>query len=267
MTASSPCSTDALATAREQIGQVKRLTADNPTQQARVLALEAQLDAIEWRLTRTAAVRKEQGFDAAREIVLAGESRKQIDDLPASSRRWRARNTSCWGTDSRSPRPVLHHRRDRRTRRRPARTCGRVAFIWLLHRHPKARARAAAAVLTEKEHLHASSPASAMRSSPPTPRPRHLPERRGRVADRLDERRGGRASRSTWCSASSTRQTRQPVENPALRALREGAVVGLANHTVLIARDGTERPDRRQCRPDPGRARARSSAACWCSAT
>lgn len=36
--------------------------------------------------------------------------------------------------------------------------------------------------------------------------------------------------------------TRAPVENPAARALREGAVVGLANHTVLIARDGTERP-------------------------
>jgi PAS domain S-box-containing protein len=36
--------------------------------------------------------------------------------------------------------------------------------------------------------------------------------------------------------------TRLPVENPALRALREGAIVGLANHTVLIARDGSERP-------------------------
>ncbi len=36
--------------------------------------------------------------------------------------------------------------------------------------------------------------------------------------------------------------TRQPVENPALRALREGRVVGLANHTILIAKDGTERP-------------------------
>lgn len=36
--------------------------------------------------------------------------------------------------------------------------------------------------------------------------------------------------------------TRQPVENPALRALKDGVVVGLANHTVLIARDGTERP-------------------------
>ena len=36
--------------------------------------------------------------------------------------------------------------------------------------------------------------------------------------------------------------TRLPAENPALRALHEGSVVGLATHTVLIARDGTERP-------------------------
>ena len=36
--------------------------------------------------------------------------------------------------------------------------------------------------------------------------------------------------------------TRQPAENPALRSLREGQIVGLANHTVLIARDGIERP-------------------------
>jgi len=36
-------------------------------------------------------------------------------------------------------------------------------------------------------------------------------------------------------------ETRQAVENPVLRVLREGIVVGLANHTLLIARDGTER--------------------------
>jgi PAS domain S-box-containing protein len=36
--------------------------------------------------------------------------------------------------------------------------------------------------------------------------------------------------------------TREKVENPALRALRDGLIVGLANHTLLIARDGTERP-------------------------
>ena len=37
-------------------------------------------------------------------------------------------------------------------------------------------------------------------------------------------------------------RTREPVDNPALRALRDGIIVGLANHTVLIAQDGTPRP-------------------------
>ena len=36
--------------------------------------------------------------------------------------------------------------------------------------------------------------------------------------------------------------TREPVENPVGKVLREGAVVGLGNHTVLIGRDGRERP-------------------------
>jgi PAS domain S-box-containing protein len=35
-------------------------------------------------------------------------------------------------------------------------------------------------------------------------------------------------------------ETRHPVENPVTRVLREGTVVGLANHTLLIARDGRE---------------------------
>lgn len=37
-------------------------------------------------------------------------------------------------------------------------------------------------------------------------------------------------------------ETRQQVESPVTKAIRMGAIVGLANHTVLIAKDGTERP-------------------------
>ena len=36
--------------------------------------------------------------------------------------------------------------------------------------------------------------------------------------------------------------TRQPVESPANKVLREGTTVGLANHTLLVARDGKEIP-------------------------
>jgi PAS domain S-box-containing protein len=39
-----------------------------------------------------------------------------------------------------------------------------------------------------------------------------------------------------------TEETGKPSEDPVARVLREGSVVGLANSTLLIARDGTERP-------------------------
>ncbi|MBI5445856.1 MAG: PAS domain S-box protein [Deltaproteobacteria bacterium] len=38
------------------------------------------------------------------------------------------------------------------------------------------------------------------------------------------------------------RDTRRPVENPVERVLAEGITVGLANHTILISREGTEIP-------------------------
>jgi PAS domain S-box-containing protein len=37
-------------------------------------------------------------------------------------------------------------------------------------------------------------------------------------------------------------QTRQPVEDPVEKVLRLGTVVGLANHTILVAKDGRETP-------------------------
>jgi PAS domain S-box-containing protein len=36
--------------------------------------------------------------------------------------------------------------------------------------------------------------------------------------------------------------TREPVESPVMRALREGVIVGLANHTILLAKDRKEWP-------------------------
>ncbi len=41
-------------------------------------------------------------------------------------------------------------------------------------------------------------------------------------------------------------ETRNAVESPVHNVLREGVVVGLANHTLLLARDGRENPHSRQ---------------------
>src|SRR5262249_20681173 len=63
------------------------------------------------------------------------------------------------------------------------------------------------------------------------------------VAQRLtgwNEEAMGQPLEGVFCIVNE--QTRKPVESPVSRVLREGTVVGLANHTVLLARDGTEVP-------------------------
>ncbi len=55
---------------------------------------------------------------------------------------------------------------------------------------------------------------------------------------RLDDARG-RACQDVFAIVNE--DTRRTVDNPVTRVLVEGIVVGLANHTVLIAADGTER--------------------------
>ncbi|HEX5045673.1 MAG TPA: CHASE3 domain-containing protein [Gammaproteobacteria bacterium] len=49
-------------------------------------------------------------------------------------------------------------------------------------------------------------------------------------------------------------QTRATVESPVAKVLREGEIVGLANHTLLLRRDGTETPIEDSAAPivDPG---------------
>jgi len=50
----------------------------------------------------------------------------------------------------------------------------------------------------------------------------------------------GKKIGEVFCIVSET--TRALAPNPVERAIREGTIVGLANHTVLLAKDGTERP-------------------------
>ena len=62
-------------------------------------------------------------------------------------------------------------------------------------------------------------------------------------------------------------ETRQPVENPATRALNEGVIVGLANHTLLIGRDGVARIIDDSAAPIRTAAGDVGAAPCWSSAT
>src|SRR5262249_57024097 len=54
------------------------------------------------------------------------------------------------------------------------------------------------------------------------------------------EEAAGRPLEEVFCIINE--QSRQQVESPVSKVMREGTVVGLANHTALIAKDGTELP-------------------------
>src|ERR1700722_1067295 len=54
------------------------------------------------------------------------------------------------------------------------------------------------------------------------------------------EKAAGRPFDSVFCIINE--ESRQPVESPTIRALQQGVIIGLANHTLLIAKDGTELP-------------------------
>jgi PAS domain S-box-containing protein len=64
----------------------------------------------------------------------------------------------------------------------------------------------------------------------------------------------------------SNELTGKPAESPVAKVLRDGVVVGLANHTMLTARDGTNRPidDSAAPRPPMTRSSARRSTASSC---
>ena len=86
------------------------------------------------------------------------------------------------------------------------------------------------------------STASATPCSPPTRRARVT--RINPVAERLtgwsEKEAVGRPIEEVFNIVNE--ETRAKAPNPVTRVLAEGVVVGLANHTALIARDGTERP-------------------------
>jgi PAS domain S-box-containing protein len=117
-----------------------------------------------------------------------------------------------------------------------------LAFVWLVNRSMLARQQAAAAIREQQEWLRVtlSSIGDGVIAT----------DTNGRIVLLNPVAR----ALTGWSPDEADRQplenvfhivneiTRKTVESPVRRVLREGTVVGLANHTVLIGRDATEVP-------------------------
>ena len=72
---------EAVDKARHQINNLSELTADNPNQQKRLAELQSLIEKKFEELQETISLRKEKGFEAALQVVLAGKGKALMDNI------------------------------------------------------------------------------------------------------------------------------------------------------------------------------------------
>jgi PAS domain S-box-containing protein len=232
---------DALAATDRNVERVKGLTEDNDRQQARIPRLQELIRAKLDELSRTIALRKGPGFEAAQKVVLTDFGKNRMDEI-----------RGIMAEVQQDEQTLLRDRQEANDRAyRSAIASGALAvlmglvavagFTWVLRSHLTARQKAAAVLYEQREWYRTTlaSVGDAVMTTDTENRITYL----NAVAESLTGWRNRDAAGQPLDAVFHiiNEQTRQPVENPAKRALKEGVIVGLANHTVLIANDGTER--------------------------
>jgi len=229
-----------------QIAALRQLTLDNPPQTARVLRLDelaGQRLAILKRGLDLAGLDPDRGrgLSSGRQTVLSGEGKQVMDRIRAEVDEM-----------ERVERELLEERGA--IARGAARTAvvttvvalviglALVALVvWLFARNLAIRQRASEVLQAERERFRTTltSIGDAVMVTDAQGRVTLL----NPVAEALtgwDADAIGRPVETVFRIVNE--ESREPVENPVGKVLRDGAVVGLANHTVLIGRDDRERP-------------------------
>lgn len=232
--------------ARAEVGnellRLQQLTSDNPLQQERIDRLDQKINAKLEELAETIAVRDTRGFDQARAIVVTNQGKQAMDDI-------RAIIADMDGEES-----LLYAGRTKDADRsfELALTAGigtallgllaYAGFVGTLKRNLHLQTVAVKAINDQRELLRVtlSSIGDGVITTDVQGRVVFL----NTVAQFLtgwgQEEAQGRPLTEVFKIVNES--TRRDVDNPALRALREGAIVGLANHTLLVRRDGSETP-------------------------
>jgi PAS domain S-box-containing protein len=229
---------DALERVTGELARLKQLTSDNPEQQTRLAALEQKVAVRLDELHRTVALMKGGDRPAALKIVHSNTGKALMDDV----------RQAVAGMQQ-TERDLLRQRAAESeasyyTTVLSILLTGIIGVVLVsgVFYLVMQRRRAAAVLAEHRERLRVTlaSIGDAVLTTD--------------AEGRISFLNGVAESLTGWTQAEAVGKpieavlriinahTRQTVENPVKRVLAEGKIVGLANHAVLIAKDGTERP-------------------------
>src|SRR3984893_157678 len=224
----------------QKIGDLNSLTSDNPNQQKRIQILEALAGKKLAELQRTIDLGKNEGLAAANRVVLEGSGKEAMDQIRAlvsemtneEENLLKLRTQKANESAARTSRTIL------------AGTLVSISLVvlcfGLLNRELSERKRAQEALSKSEKWLSTtlSSIGEAVIATDLNGAVTFL----NSVAQSLTgwnlEEARGKSMNLVFDIVNA--ETRRPVENPVKKVFREGKIVGLADHTVLLSKDGRE---------------------------
>jgi len=225
-----------------QLDALGRLVAADPAMAELLVEVRRRVGAKLGELALTIELRDRKGFDLTRDVIVLGAGKAEMDAL-----RTTIAEMARFETGELLAREAAAGRTYRSTLLSAAVSTvaamlALLGFAFLLRRHLGARDRAESTIAAQGERLRITlaSIGDAVVTTDVDGRVANL----NAVAESL----------TGWSSADAVGEpldrvfriinesSREPAENPATRALREGRIVGLANHTLLIRKDGSELP-------------------------
>jgi len=222
----------------QTIGRLKSLTSDNPNQQKRIQILEPLVGEKLAELQQTIDLRKNNGLAAANRVVLEGSGKQAMDQIRAIIAEManeeedllKLRTQKANESVASSVRTILTG------------TLLSISLLvlcfGLLQRELSERKKAQEA-LSKSEKWFSTTLASIGDAVIAT-------DMNGAVTFMNSVAQ----SLTGWSQAEATgksmdlvfdivnKETRRPVENPVKKVFREGKIVGLADHTLLLSKDG-----------------------------
>jgi PAS domain S-box-containing protein len=226
----------------EAVEEFAILTLDNPQQQSRIPRLKQLIAERLEILDRHAQLRRTDGFDAVRSEFATGEGRLAAEAILSLTGEMRHDEEALLATRERESERAYQSILFSTLFGLLLALAAVWAFVWLFKRDLAVIARTTATVQEQRELLRAmlTSIGDGVIATDGEARVTLL----NKVAEQLtgwsETEARGRPLDEVFRVINE--ETRQPVENPARRALLEGGITGLANDTILIARDGAEWP-------------------------